>query len=225
MKSRLREADHAGLKQIEFPASVHLAFDQLQLADLPFGLAVGPRRRDCSRHGGLILRDPVGESGNEAAFRPFDPFIEFSERLSANDAMEVDDDFAGFDEECDVLIAEGTDPEDRDEHQFFVPKRARWSEIQKTATGYVSDATCNFGNMTTVSHTEVTGDFNSAYTVKVTSHREGGPAGVARDSVMTLEAKWLGACKADQKAGDIVMSGGLKMNVKDMEKLKGLMPK
>src|SRR5271155_2689580 len=67
MKSRLREADDARLEQIEFPASVHLAFDQLQLADLPFGLAVGPRRRDCRRHGGLILRDPVGESGNEAA--------------------------------------------------------------------------------------------------------------------------------------------------------------
>src|SRR3984957_11848773 len=68
MKSRLREADDAGLEQIEFPASVHLAFDQLQLADLPFRLAVGPRLRDCRRHGGLILRDPVGESGNEAAF-------------------------------------------------------------------------------------------------------------------------------------------------------------
>ena len=30
---------------------------------------------------------------------------------------------------------------------------------------------------------------------------------------------------ADQKPGDIVMPGGFKMNVKDMEKLKGLMPK
>ena len=42
---------------------------------------------------------------------------------------------------------------------------------------------------------------------------------------MTLEAKWLGACKADQKPGDIVMPGGMKMNVKDMEKLKAMMPK
>jgi type I restriction enzyme M protein len=40
-----------------------------------------------------------------------------------------------FDEECTALVAEGGDPEDRDEHQFFVPKRARWSEIQKTSTG------------------------------------------------------------------------------------------
>ena len=42
---------------------------------------------------------------------------------------------------------------------------------------------------------------------------------------MTIEAKWLGACKPDQKPGDIVMPGGIKMNVKDMEKLKGMIPK
>lgn len=39
-----------------------------------------------------------------------------------------------FDEECEALVAEGADPEDPDEHQFFVPKRARWGEIQKVAT-------------------------------------------------------------------------------------------
>lgn len=32
-----------------------------------------------------------------------------------------------FDEECEALVAKGGDPEDKDEHQFFVPKRARWS--------------------------------------------------------------------------------------------------
>ena len=39
-----------------------------------------------------------------------------------------------FDEECEALVAGGHDPEDPDEHDFFVPKRARWSEIQKVAT-------------------------------------------------------------------------------------------
>lgn len=40
-----------------------------------------------------------------------------------------------FEEECEELRTEGADPEDPDEHQFFVPKRARWPQIQKTATG------------------------------------------------------------------------------------------
>jgi type I restriction enzyme M protein len=39
-----------------------------------------------------------------------------------------------FEEECEALVAEGDDPEDRDNHPFFVPKRARWSEIQKVAS-------------------------------------------------------------------------------------------
>jgi uncharacterized protein DUF3617 len=99
------------------------------------------------------------------------------------------------------------------------------NDIVKTATGYTTDAVCTAGGMSITSHAEITGDFNSAYTVKVTSHSQGGPAGAGRDSATTLEAKWLGACKTDQKAGDIVMPGGLKMNIKDMEKLKGLMPK
>ncbi len=99
------------------------------------------------------------------------------------------------------------------------------NEIQKTATGYVTDSVCNVAGMSMTSHGEITGDFNSAYTVKSTSHSERGPAGVPRDSSTTIEAKWLGPCKADQKAGDILMPGGMKMNIKDMEKLKGMIPK
>ena len=102
------------------------------------------------------------------------------------------------------------------------------NDIQKTATGYVTDSVCTIGGMTMTSHSDITGDFNSAYTVKATSNTSGGPAGTPRNSTattMTIEAKWLGACKPDQKPGDIMMPGGIKMNVKDMEKIKGLMPK
>jgi hypothetical protein len=99
------------------------------------------------------------------------------------------------------------------------------NDTVKTATGYTTDSICNVSGMAMTSHADITGDFNSAYTVKVTSHSQGGPSGAGRDTTMTLEAKWLGACKADQKAGDIVMPGGIKMNVKDLEKLKSMTPK
>lgn len=39
-----------------------------------------------------------------------------------------------FEEECEAVAREGGDPEDQDEHEFFVPKRARWGEIQKVAS-------------------------------------------------------------------------------------------
>jgi len=97
-------------------------------------------------------------------------------------------------------------------------------ELQKTATGYVSDSVCSIAGTSITSHADITGDFNSAYTVKSTSRSERAPS-PPRDSTMTIEAKWLGACKADQKPGDIVMPGGYKMNIKDAEKLKGLAPK
>jgi hypothetical protein len=96
------------------------------------------------------------------------------------------------------------------------------NELQKTATGYVADSMCTIAGASITSHSEISGDFNSAYTVKSTAHTEHGPSAVPRDSTTTIEAKWLGACKPDQKPGDIVMPGGFKLNIKDAEKLKGL---
>ncbi len=39
-----------------------------------------------------------------------------------------------FEEECVIVRAQGGNPEDPDEHEFFVPKRARWPEVQKHST-------------------------------------------------------------------------------------------
>jgi hypothetical protein len=98
-------------------------------------------------------------------------------------------------------------------------------DVQQTATGYVSDSVCSVAGVSMTSHSEISGDFNSAYTVKTTAHTEHGPTAVPRDSTMTIEAKWPGACKPDQKPGDIVMPGGFKLNMKDAKLLKGLAPK
>jgi hypothetical protein len=99
------------------------------------------------------------------------------------------------------------------------------NDIQKTATGYVGDSACNVAGASVTSHSEISGDFTSAYTVKTTSHTEHGPAALPRDTTMTIEAKWLGACKPDQKPGDIMMPGGFKLNIKDAQILKGVAPK
>ena len=93
-------------------------------------------------------------------------------------------------------------------------------EMKKTAPGLVVDSTCKIGNMTSVSHTEFNGDFNSAYTVTTTSKNSGGPAGMPAETTNVLEAKWIGPCKADQKPGEILMPGGMKMNIKDMKAMR-----
>jgi type I restriction enzyme M protein len=40
-----------------------------------------------------------------------------------------------FNEECEQLRKAGDDPDDRDNHQFFVPKRARWAMLQSRSEG------------------------------------------------------------------------------------------
>jgi hypothetical protein len=99
------------------------------------------------------------------------------------------------------------------------------NDIEKTATGYVTNSVCNAGPTVVTTHAETTGDFSSAYTVKATSHSEGGPTGANHDTTTTIEAKYLGACLPNQRAGDIVMPGGYKMNIKDIEKLRAAAPK
>lgn len=95
------------------------------------------------------------------------------------------------------------------------------NDIRQSGTGYVVDSVCKIGNYTTTGHAVMTGDFHVAYTVKVSSKTEGGPTVPGqvpgRTSNMTIEARWLGPCKADQKPGDIIMSNGMKVNVKDMK--------
>ena len=101
-------------------------------------------------------------------------------------------------------------------------------DVQKSGDTYVIDAVCKMGPSTNTTHSVVSGDFNSAYTVKVSSQSTGGPQlpGQPADgkSQMTIEARWTGACKPDQKPGDIIMSNGMKMNIRDMQKVQTLAP-
>ena len=85
-------------------------------------------------------------------------------------------------------------------------------ESQKTATGYVLDSVCTSksAGMTTTSHVEITGDFNSSYTMKSTLQIKGEKA----PTRMTTEYKYAGACPAGWKPGELEMKGR-RFNPKD----------
>lgn len=101
-------------------------------------------------------------------------------------------------------------------------------DIVRSATGFTVDSICSFGGVTTTSHAVVTGSFDSAYTVDVTSTRNGGRPmpGMAAggESHMTITAKWLGPCGAGQKPGDVTMPNGMTMNVLDLQKARAPAP-
>lgn len=101
-------------------------------------------------------------------------------------------------------------------------------DVQRSGGTIVVDSVCKSGDATTTSHGVMSGNFDQAYSVKISSKREGGaplpgaaPGGVTN---MTIEAKWTGACKADQKPGDIVMANGMKINIRDMQNRPGAPP-
>lgn len=102
-------------------------------------------------------------------------------------------------------------------------------DMRRAGDTIVVDSVCDFGGGKTTSHAVLTGDFSSAYTVKVDSTREGGPTmpGMkpGQATHMTIAAKWLGACKAGQKPGDIIMPNGMTMNIRNIPAMPGGMPK
>jgi hypothetical protein len=88
-------------------------------------------------------------------------------------------------------------------------------DVQRSGNTITIDSTCTVGSKTATSHAVITGSFDSAYTMTVTSRSDGLPGG---KMAMTMDAKWLGPCAADQKPGDMIMGNGLKMNILEMQK-------
>lgn len=92
--------------------------------------------------------------------------------------------------------------------------------VRKTATGYTVDRLCKRGDDTITMKIEITGDFNSAYEAHLTSRTQADSPDDPPSSDLTLNAKYLGPCKSGQKPGDVVMMGGMTMNVKDILKMR-----
>ena len=88
-------------------------------------------------------------------------------------------------------------------------------DVQRSGDTITIDATCTLAGKTATSHSVITGSFDSAYTMTVTSQSDAMPGG---SMTMTMAAKWLGPCAADQKPGDMIMGNGLKMNILEMQK-------
>jgi hypothetical protein len=97
----------------------------------------------------------------------------------------------------------------------FAQQACSKRDVQRTATGMTIDSTCTIGGKTATSHAAVNGSFDSAYTMTVTSESDAMPGG---KMAMSMSAKWLGPCGADQKPGDMIMGNGMKVNILEMQK-------
>jgi Protein of unknown function (DUF3617) len=94
----------------------------------------------------------------------------------------------------------------------LAPPPCSKSDTQKQDSGFAIDSTCRIDNKTITLHSDVTGE---------TKTQE--PDSEPTVSSMTLEGRYVGACKWGQKPGDVVMAGGLKVNVKEMDKFREML--
>jgi hypothetical protein len=97
------------------------------------------------------------------------------------------------------------------------------SSILKEADHYTVSSSCTSDDKIVKVMTDVSGDFQSSYTVVTETKIQDDPDSDPTLSSMTLEGKYAGACKWGQKPGDVVMAGGLKVNVKEMDSYKKLL--
>ena len=89
-------------------------------------------------------------------------------------------------------------------------------DMRRDGATLVVDSVCKLGNsVTATTHAVMTGDFTSNYRMESRSTYNPPLMGRAEGKA-TMQAKWVGPCKADQKPGDMVMSNGMKMNMLDM---------
>src|SRR6516225_3490068 len=92
----------------------------------------------------------------------------------------------------------------------FNPASCPERNVQSSADSTTIDFKCTVGGKPATAHSLITGSLDRAYTRTVTAQ---GDKSVVGSMTMTMEGKWLGACAADQRPGDIVLGNGVKINV------------
>ena len=90
------------------------------------------------------------------------------------------------------------------------------SNMRKTAAGFAFESTCNIAGRTITSSGVVTGDFQNSYSIDTVSKSNPPMPGGRGENKTHIEGKWLGPCPAGRKPGDMLMPGGMVMNVSSM---------
>ena len=88
-------------------------------------------------------------------------------------------------------------------------------DIAKAGNVTTVDSVCKIGDSVVTGHSVITETSDTTYHIDHKSHMEP-PIADHADNTFTQNGKWMGACPADMKPGDMVMANGMKINVLDM---------
>jgi hypothetical protein len=120
-----------------------------------------------------------------------------------------------------MCIAEASDNAIRQLAEGMRNETCKTNKVRREGDQLIVDAVCNLGqtHTTATTHAVITGKFDSAYKIESKSTYDPPIRGKAEGSAL-LEARWLGACKPDQRPGDYILSNGLKVRASDSEEEK-----
>ena len=80
------------------------------------------------------------------------------------------------------------------------------NSVRRESGKVIAESVCKFGETTATTRAVFSGDFSSNYRGDIHSTYSPPMMGM-KEAKQTLEAKWLGACKAGQKPDDVIMPG------------------
>jgi len=112
------------------------------------------------------------------------------------------------DRETDMMMLSMTGP--------FADTACPRRDVKRSGDTVTVEAACTAMNKAGTARAVITGSFERAYQMTVTAQGDAVPGGAI---TMTMTGTWLGACKDGEKPGDVIMPGGIKLNIRDMRKL------
>jgi hypothetical protein len=83
-------------------------------------------------------------------------------------------------------------------------------DVSRSGNVTTIDSNCDIGGRKMESHTVMTMTSDTSYRLDIRT-KSTPPIQGMPDATMTQEGRWMGACPADMKPGDMVMPGGVKM--------------
>ena len=91
------------------------------------------------------------------------------------------------------------------------------NEIRRDGQDYVMESDCQMGPMRVISNSRITGDFQSAYQMRIEGQVTGMPGAAQQKTLTTQSARFVSpTCTGGLVPGDMLLPGGQKVNVLNM---------
>jgi len=93
-------------------------------------------------------------------------------------------------------------------------------DMRREGDKIIGDSVCQVEGSTVTTHSVITGRFDTNYRADIKSTYNP-PIHGMRESTSVIEGRWVGACLAGQKPGDVIMPGmpqGMPGNMQEMQK-------